>query len=100
MKLAVTGGTGFLGGHVLRIAAERGFYIPAVAGAREFVKQPILRQLGENVARSPYHQLFYDQMLGPSAGAVVNDVSFDLAAGRINPADAAAKVQQAWLRSR
>jgi len=83
-----------------RIAAERGYYIPAVAGAREFVKLPILRQLGENVARSPYHQLFYDQMLGPSAGAVVNDVCFDLAAGRIKPADAAAKVQQAWLRSR
>lgn len=83
-----------------RIAAERGFYIPAVAGAHEFLKQPILRQLGENVARSPYHQLFYDQMLGPSAGAVVNDVSFDLAAGRAQPADAAAKVQQAWLRSR
>lgn len=83
-----------------RIAAERGFYIPAVAGAREFVKQPILNRLGENVARSPYHQLFYDQMLGPSAGAVVNDVSFDIAAGRIKPADAAARVQQAWLRSR
>jgi len=83
-----------------RIAAERGFYIPAVAGAREFVKQPILRQLAENVARSPYHQLFYDQMLGPSAGAVVNDVSFDIAAGRLKPADAAARVQQAWQRSR
>lgn len=83
-----------------RIAAERGYYIPAVAGAREFVKQPILRQLGENVAQSPYHQLFYDQMLGPSAGAVVNDASFDLATGRIKPADAAARVQQAWLRSR
>ena len=83
-----------------RIAAERGYYIPAVAGAQPFVKQPLLRQMAENVARSPYHQLFYDQMLGPSAGAVVNDVSFDLAAGRIKPADAAAKVQQAWQRSR
>lgn len=83
-----------------RIAAERGFYIPAVAGARDAVKQPILRQMGENVARSPYHQLFYDQMLGPLAGAVVNDVSFDLANGRIKPADAAARVQQAWQRSR
>ena len=83
-----------------RIAAERGFFIPVVAGAREYVKQPLLRVLADNVARSPYHQLFYDQMLGPSVGAVVNDVSADLAAGRILPAEAATKVQQAWLRSR
>lgn len=31
MKLAVTGGTGFLGGHVLRLAAERGHEIRALA---------------------------------------------------------------------
>jgi hypothetical protein len=27
---------------------------------------------------------------------VVNDISADLAAGRVTPVDAAAKVQQAW----
>ena len=79
-----------------RIAAEKGFFIPVVKGATEYVKRPLLRQLGENVSRSKYHQLFYDQMLGPSVGAVVNDVSADLAAGRVTPVDAAAKVQQAW----
>lgn len=31
MKLAITGGTGFLGGHVLRVAAERGHEICALA---------------------------------------------------------------------
>lgn len=79
-----------------RIAAARGFFIPVTKGASEEVKHPILRTLSENVARSKYHQLFYDQMLGPAVGAVVNDVSQDLAAGRIQPADAAKKVQQAW----
>ena len=79
-----------------RIAAARGFFIPVTKGASEEVKQPILRLLSENVGRSKYHQLFYDQMLGPAVGAVVNDVSQDLAAGRIQPADAAKKVQQAW----
>lgn len=79
-----------------RIAAARGFFIPVTKGASEEVKQPILRLLSENVSRSKYHQLFYDQMLGPAVGAVVNDVSQDLAAGRIAPADAAKKVQQAW----
>ncbi len=79
-----------------RTAAERGFYIPVVKGTEDAIKHPILRQLAQNVANSKYHQIFYDQMLGPSVGAVVNDISADLAGGRIKPADAAGAVQQAW----
>ncbi len=79
-----------------RIAAERGFYIPVVKGTQDAIKHPILRQLAQNVANSNYHQIFYDQMLGPSVGAVVNDISADLAGGRMKPADAAEAVQQAW----
>lgn len=79
-----------------RQAAERGFYIPVVQGTQDAIANPILRQLAENVAKSKYHQIFYDQMLGPSVGAVVNDVSADLAAGRTTPVAAAAAVQEAW----
>jgi raffinose/stachyose/melibiose transport system substrate-binding protein len=79
-----------------RIAAERGFYIPVVKGTQDAIKHPILRQLAQNVANSNYHQIFYDQMLGPSVGAVVNDISADLAGGRMKPVDAAEAVQQAW----
>ena len=83
-----------------RQAAERGFYIPVVVGTQDAIKQPLLRQLAENVSKSKYHQLYYDQMLGPSVGAVVNDISADLAAGRIKPAEAAASVQEAWESAR
>ena len=38
---------------------------------------------------SQYHQIFLDQMLGPSVGRVVNDVSTDIAAGNMTPKDAA-----------
>ncbi len=79
-----------------RQAAERGFYIPIVVGTQEAIKNPILRQLAENVAKSKYHQIFYDQALGPSVGAVVNDISAELAAGRMKPTEAAEAVQQAW----
>ncbi|WP_213958342.1 extracellular solute-binding protein [Variovorax sp. dw_954] len=79
-----------------KIAAEKGLYIPVVNGTQESIKRPVLRQLAENVSKSKYHQIYYDQMLGPSVGAVVNDVSADLAAGRTTPADAANAVQQAW----
>jgi raffinose/stachyose/melibiose transport system substrate-binding protein len=79
-----------------RQAAERGFYIPVVIGTQDAIKHPILRQVAENVSKSKYHQLYYDQMLGPSVGAVVNDISADLAAGRMKPTEAAEAVQQAW----
>ena len=82
-----------------RLAAEKGYYIPVVKGTSELLKRPLLRSFAENVDRSKYHQLFYDQMLGPSVGAVVNDISADLAGGRIKPAEAAAKVQQAWQQA-
>ncbi|MGQ3074120.1 MAG: ABC transporter substrate-binding protein [Ferrovibrionaceae bacterium] len=80
-----------------RIAAERGFYIPVVNGTQDAIANPFLRQIAQNVARSKYHQIFYDQALGPAVGATVNDVSTDIAAGRMKPAEAAEAVQQAWV---
>jgi raffinose/stachyose/melibiose transport system substrate-binding protein len=82
-----------------RIPAERGSYIPVVNGTQEAIANPILRQMAENVSKSHYHQIYYDQMLGPSVGAVVNDVSVELATGKMKPADAAAAVQAAWQRA-
>ena len=63
-----------------REAAARGFYIPVVRGTQDAIADPILRRIAENLGRSKYHQIFYDQMLGPAVGAVVNDVSADIAA--------------------
>ena len=82
-----------------RVAAERSLYLPVVVGTQDAISRPLLRQLAENVERSAYHQIYYDQMLGPSVGAVVNDVSADLAAGKIKPVEAADAVQAAWKRA-
>jgi len=79
-----------------REAAARGFYIPVLRGTQDAIADPILRRIGENLARSKYHQIFYDQMLGPAVGAVVNDVSADIAAKAMTPQEAAQAVQQAW----
>ena len=81
-----------------RSPAERGAYIPVVNGTQDAIANPLLRQLANNVTKSNYHQIYYDQMLGPSVGAVVNDVSVDLATGKMKPTEAAAAVQAAWLR--
>jgi len=79
-----------------REAAARGFYIPVVKGTQDALQNPILRRIAENLERSQYHQIFYDQMLGPSVGAVVNDVSADIAAKVMTPQEAARAVQEAW----
>ena len=79
-----------------REAAARGFYIPVVRGTQDAIVNPFLRRIAENLARSKYHQIFYDQMLGPSVGAVVNDVSADIAAKVMTPTEAAQAVQRAW----
>ena len=52
--------------------------------------------MSRNVANSTWHQLFFDQDLGPSVGRVVNDMSVAVAAGEATPEEAAAAIQEAW----
>ena len=79
-----------------RMMGREGFFIPVAKGAAEDMTNPFFRQISENIAASEYHQIFYDQMLGPDVGRVVNDVSTDLAAGMITPEEAASTVREAW----
>ncbi len=76
--------------------AAHDFYIPVAEGASANMKNPFFKQIAENIAASDYHQIFYDQKLGPAVGLVVNDVSADIAAGVMSPEDAARTVQEAW----
>lgn len=79
-----------------REMGKRGYFIPVAVGASAEMTNPFFQQVAEDIAASDYHQIFYDQMLGPSVGRVVNDVSADLAAGVITPQEAAEQVQEAW----
>ncbi|MBO1075197.1 carbohydrate ABC transporter substrate-binding protein [Roseomonas marmotae] len=81
---------------VQREGAERGFFIPAARGAGEALKNPFFRQISDYLQRASYVQNFYDQMLGPSVGRVVNDTSADLAAGRMTPRQVGRQIQDAW----
>lgn len=55
-----------------------------------------MRSAADALSASTYHQIFFDQDLGPSVGRVVNDISVALAADETTPEEAAASVQQAW----
>ena len=78
-----------------RLTAE-GFIIPVVGGADASLKNAFMRNIAQELARSTYHQNFYDQVLGPSVGRVVNDVVAEMAGGTMTPQDAAKAVQAAW----
>ncbi len=79
-----------------REAAAKGVYIPVVKGTESAIENPVLKQIGADLAKTKYHQNFFDQDLGPSVGRVVNDISVAVAAGKMSPEDGAAAVQQAW----
>jgi raffinose/stachyose/melibiose transport system substrate-binding protein len=79
-----------------KAAAVKGFYVPAVKGTDQYIDNPLIAAVSRNVAGSTWHQLFFDQDLGPSVGRVVNDVSVAIAAGEMTPEEGAAAVQEAW----
>ena len=79
-----------------RLAAG-GFIVPVYKGADEGLASPLIRNVAQNLAKSKYHQNFYDQSLGPSVGRVVNDVTAEIAGASMTP-DAAAKAIQAAFK--
>ena len=67
-----------------RLAAGN-FLVPVVKGAEAGLNNPFMKQIADNLAKSKYHQNFYDQSLGPSVGRVVNDVTAEIAGGSMTP---------------
>jgi raffinose/stachyose/melibiose transport system substrate-binding protein len=78
-----------------KAAAEAGVYIPVYKGSDQYIKDPLEKQIAEDLAKTTYHQNFFDQDLGPSVGRVVNDISVAVAAGQMTPEAAAAAIQEA-----
>jgi len=79
----------------MRLAGAN-FLIPVVKGADAGINNAFMRNIAQNLARSGYHQNFYDQDLGPSVGRVVNDATAELAGGSMTPRQVAKAVQDAW----
>ena len=72
------------------------FLVPVVKGAEAGINNAFMRNIAQNLARSNYHQNFYDQDLGPSVGRVVNDATAELAGGSMTPKQVAKAVQDAF----
>jgi raffinose/stachyose/melibiose transport system substrate-binding protein len=78
-----------------RLAAGN-FIIPVVQGADVGLNNGFMKLIAANLAKSNYHQNFYDQSLGPSVGRVVNDVTAEIAGGSMSPQEAAKAIEAAW----
>lgn len=79
-----------------RVMAESGMLIPAAVGAEAGLKDPIVKGFADTLSKSPFHQIFLDQDLGPSVGRVVNDVTMDILSGQTKPEAAVQEVQDAF----
>ena len=76
-------------------AAAKAAYIPVVKGSEASFTDPLFKRLAADLAKTTYHQNYFDQDLGPSVGRVINDVSVSVAAGQMTPEAAAAAIQDA-----
>jgi len=76
-------------------AAAKAAYIPVVKGAESAFTDPLFKRLAADLAKTTYHQNYFDQDLGPSVGRVINDISVSVAAGQMTPEAAAAAIQEA-----
>jgi len=76
------------------VAAEAA-YIPVNKGSESAFTDPLFKRLADDLAKTTYHQNYFDQDLGPSVGRVINDVSVAVAAGQMTPEAAAAAIQEA-----
>ena len=76
-------------------AAAKAAYIPVVKGSESAFTDPLFKRLADDLAKTTYHQNYFDQDLGPSVGRVINDASVSVAAGEMTPEAAAAAIQEA-----
>ena len=72
-----------------------GYSIPIVAGAADAMTNPFKVQIAKNINAAHWHAVFFDQVLGPAVGGVVNDVSAELADTAISAEEAAELVKKA-----
>lgn len=76
--------------------AASGFIVPVAKAAQAAITDPFIRHFAEQLGRSPYHQNFYDQALGPAVGRTVNDAVAEIAGGSMTPEQAAGAIEAAW----
>ncbi|MBN8890216.1 MAG: hypothetical protein BGP12_00855 [Rhodospirillales bacterium 70-18] len=79
--------------------AATGIYMPSVPAANSAITDTLLQQPAAELAKSTYHQNYFDQDLGPDVGRVLNDQTTALVAGSITAEGVAKQIEEAWKLS-
>jgi len=70
--------------------------VPSVSGSDLSLTDPFLSDVAKTLLKSSYHQLYLDQVVGPVAGSVLNEVTTKLVSGEMKGIDAAREIDRAW----
>ena len=82
-----------------KLAAE-GVFIPAVKGTADAIKDPIFKEIAQEIGTSQWIGIAIDQLLGPDTGRVFNDVSADIAAGNMTPEAGVEAIEESWQQNK
>ena len=72
--------------------------VPSLSGVDLALADGFLAEAADELLTSTYHQLYFDQALGPEVGEELNDAMTGLAAGAITAEEAVLAVDGAWDR--
>jgi len=72
------------------------FAVPTVSGADITIEDPFLQGISREVIESRYHQLYYDQVLGPVAGDALNKLAMAIGTRELTGRQAAAELEAVW----
>ena len=72
------------------------FAVPTVSGADIALQDPLLRDVARELLESSRHQLYYDQVLGPTAGATLTDVAMAIGTRAMSGREAAGELDAVW----
>ncbi len=70
--------------------------VPTISGADISLEDPFLQGVARELLETGYHQLYYDQALGPVAGATLIDVAKAIGLGEMTGLEAATRLDAVW----
>jgi raffinose/stachyose/melibiose transport system substrate-binding protein len=90
----------WLGKEAQTKVAQQGLAIPAVKDTADAIRDPLLKEIAQQIERSEWLESPMDQVLGPDTGRVFNDVSTDIASCNSTPEKGAKAIEESWQQNK
>lgn len=80
-----------------KVIAAHNTGIPVAKGASVALTDPNMVMVADAVANSTYYQLYFDQVLPPAMGGIINDAVQKIFAGTATPEEVCAEIEKGFL---